>query len=122
MTRTTTLFGALFIVIGLVGYFITDMVSATALIPVYFGLILIILARVAERKEHLRKHIMHAVVLIVLLGLFGSASGLFKLVGSFFGGELERPVAIYAQATYALASIVFIVLAVRSFIDARRAK
>lgn len=122
MTKTTTTFGTIFIFIGLAGWFLTDRVSGTALIPTYFGLVMVILARVAELKENLRKHIMHAVVLIVLLGFFGSASGLVKLIGSLSGGELERPMAVYAQALYAVLSAVFIVLAVRSFIDARRAK
>jgi amino acid transporter len=122
MTKTTTIFGTLFIFIGLFGWFITDMVSFTALIPTFFGLVMVVLARLAEKKEHLRKHIMHAVVLLVLVGLLGSASGLVKFVGSLFGGELERPIAIYLQALYAALSVAFIVLAVRSFIEARRAK
>lgn len=122
MTKTTTIFGTLFIFIGLFGWFITDMVSLTALIPAFFGLAMVVLARVAEKKEPLRKHIMHAVILLVLVGLLGSFSGLVKFIGSLFGGELERPIAIYLQALYAALSVAFIVLAVRSFIEARRAK
>lgn len=122
MTKTTTTFGTIFIFLGLLGWFLTDRVSMTALIPTFFGLTMVVLARIAELKENLRKHIMHAVVLIVLLGVFGSASGLVKFIGSLFGGELERPIAVYLQALYAVLSIAFIVLAVRSFIEARRAK
>lgn len=122
MTKNTTTFGTIFIFLGLLGWFLTDRVSMTALIPTFFGLTMVVLARIAELKENLRKHIMHAVVLIVLLGVFGSASGLVKFIGSLFGGELERPIAVYLQALYAVLSIVFIVLAVRSFIEARRAK
>lgn len=120
MTKTTKTFGLIFIFLGLAGYFLTDRVSGTALIPMYFGLVMVALGKLAEMKENLRKHVMHAIVLIVILGFFGSASGLVKLIGSFFGGELERPVAVYFQAAYALLSAYYIVLALKSFIDARR--
>ncbi len=120
MTKTTTLFGFLFITLGLAGWFLTGRESGTALIPTYFGLVMVLLARVAELKENLRKHVMHAVVLIVLLGFFGSVSGIVKLIGSFFGGELERPAAIYAQSIYSVLSVAYLSLAIKSFIDARK--
>lgn len=122
MTKTTTIFGTIFIALGLVFWFQTGMQAHTALIPAFFGIIVVVLARVGELKENLKKHMMHAIVTIVLLAFFGSVPGLIKLIGSFFGGELERPAAVYSQSIFAVLSATYIYLAVRSFIDARRSQ
>lgn len=120
---TTTIFcGVLLILIGIVGYgygMIGGAASPTALIPAILGLILAILGILAKAKEDLRKHIMHAAVVVGLLGFLGTASSFLK-IPALLNGTAERPAAVAAQLATALVCVFFVVLCVKSFADARR--
>lgn len=118
MAKTTIVFGLFLMVIGLVSYFATNMVSWTALIPAFFGLPLAILGWLGL-KEHLRKHAMHLAVMVGLLGFLGGA---FSFVRPILSGNEVKPVAASMQALMALTCAIFVGLCVKSFIDARRAR
>ena len=120
MAKITILFSLLYIAVGLGAFFLTGAVHKTALIPAYLGAGLLVLGLLGQ-KENLRKHMMHAALLVVLLALLGTARSLLKLP-SAFDGSAERPFAIYAQAATALLSIAFLALGIRSFIQARRSR
>jgi hypothetical protein len=120
MPKITLIFSVLYIALGLAAFFLTGAVHKTALIPAYFGIVLLVLGLLGQ-KENLRKHLMHAALLVVLLALFGTARSLLKLP-SAFDGTAERPFAIYAQAATAVLSIAFLALGIRSFIQARRSR
>lgn len=121
MVKTSFIFSALFILIGLVAWIATGMEQVTALIPAFFGILVFILALVSNLKENLRRHLMHAAMALVLLGLLGSMGGLLRLIGFVFtGAELARPAAVYAQSAFALASIGYLYTGIRSFIEARK--
>jgi uncharacterized membrane protein HdeD (DUF308 family) len=119
MARLTIIYGLLLIVLGVGSYFVTGQESRTALIPALFG-VPILLCGVVALRDHLRKHAMHGAAALALLGFLGSVPGLLKAFTLFGGGEVERPNAVIAQATMALLSLVFLVLCIRSFINARR--
>ena len=120
MPKITLYFSTLYITLGLAAFFLTGAVHKTALIPAYFGIVLLVLGLLGQ-KENLRKHVMHAALLVVLLALFGTARSLLKLP-SALDGTAERPFAIYAQAITAVLSIAYLGLGVRSFIQARRSR
>ncbi|MEX2272799.1 MAG: hypothetical protein WD690_15105 [Vicinamibacterales bacterium] len=120
MASTTIALGVTLIIVGLAGYFLTGMVSVTALIPAVFGLV-IALAGVLARDERRRKHAIHGAVLVALLGFLGSVRGLIQ-IGNVFDGSAERPAAVIAQSLMALLTLGYIVLAVRSFVAARRGR
>jgi hypothetical protein len=116
----TLALGASLIVLGVAGYVLTGAVSVTALIPAAFG-VLFVLAGLLARSDRWRMHAMHAAVLVALLGFLGSARGLLGL-GKVFDGTAVRPAAIVAQTIMALLTLGYIVVAVRSFIQARKAR
>ena len=120
MPQTTLVFAALLVGLGLAGYFGTGGESVTALIPAFFGAALAV-AGLLARRESWRMHAMHVAVLVGLLGFLGSARGLLQLP-ALLGGGAERPVAVAAQSVMAVLMAVFVVLCVRSFIAARRAR
>jgi hypothetical protein len=120
MPKITLIFSVLYIALGLAAFSLTGAIHKTALIPAYFGIVLLALGLLGQ-KESLRKHVMHAALLVVLLALLGTARSLLKLP-SAFDGTAERPFAIYAQATTAVLSIAFLALGIRSFIQARRSR
>jgi len=120
MASTTIALGVILIVVGLAGYFLTGMVSVTALIPAVFGLV-IALAGLLARDERRRKHAIHGAVVVALLGFLGTVRGLIA-IGGVFDGTAERPAAVIAQAVMALLTLGYLILAIRSFVAARRSR
>ena len=120
MSSTTLAFAFAYLLLGISGFVLTGSTHKTALIPCIFGLLLLVFGLLA-RKDNLRKHVMHAAVLIALLAFLGTARSLPHLP-ELFNGTAEKPAAIITQAINATLSLAFIFLAVRSFIRARRAR
>jgi hypothetical protein len=116
----TLALGAALIVLGVGSYVLTGGVSPTALIPAAFGALLVV-AGVLARDDRKRMHAMHAAVVIALVGFLGSARGLLG-IGKVLDGTAVRPAAIVAQTIMALLTLAYVVVAVRSFIQARRAR
>jgi membrane-bound ClpP family serine protease len=115
---TSIVFGFLLAILGLWGFFgaPTDHRSPTALIPTAVGVVLVVLGALA-RKEALRKHAMHAAAVVGLLGFFAAAGRfLFKL---FTDGDVLSTAGLSTATMTALCGV-FVVLCVKSFIDARR--
>lgn len=123
MIKPTLITAMLLILIGVGGYLLaspapgTDSVSPTALIPAIFGVLLGI-AGLLARKAALYKHAMHGAVIIGLLGLIGTAMRLPKT----FGGEEVNAIAATSQVAMVVILLVYVVLCVKSFIDARKAR
>jgi steroid 5-alpha reductase family enzyme len=120
MAPITLLFALAYILLGLGGFILTGSTHKTALIPCAFGILFVLFGLLAF-KEKLRKHVMHAAVLIALLAFLGTARALSHLP-ELFNGTAEKPASIITQSLNAGFSILYIILAVRSFIQARRAR
>lgn len=120
MSKLSISIGILLIILGVAFYILTGAASVTALIPAFFGIVFTGLGVLGVKKESMRKHVMHAALLLAILGLGGSFGGLINVFGVLGGGELERPAASYGQAIMALILIFFIISGIRSFIEARK--
>ena len=120
MAPITLLFAVTYILLGVGGFVLTGSVHKTALIPCAFGVLFVLFGLLAF-KENLRKHVMHAAVLIALLAFLGTARSLSHLP-ELFNGTAEKPAAIITQSLNAGLSLLYIILAVRSFIQVRRAR
>ena len=120
MSSTTLAFAFAYLLLGIAGFVLTGSTHKTALIPCIFGLLFLVFGLLA-RKDNLRKHVMHAAVLIALLAFLGTARSLPHLP-ELFNGTAEKPAAIITQAINATLSLAFIFLAIRSFIQARHAR
>ena len=116
MAYTTIVFGLLLTSLGLAGYLLAGGASVTALIPAFFGIVLLILGILA-RSEALRKHAMHAAAAVALIGFIGA---LMSLLRAPF--ETRSGLANFSQVTMALLTAVFVWLCIRSFRAARRAR
>lgn len=118
MPLTAIVCGILLSLIGIAGYangMMNDKASLTALIPFAFGTVLETLGVVARAKEGLRKHLMHAAVVVALVGFIMTAGRLIMKMS-----ELTMSPAVISQAATAIVCLVFVLLAVNSFIAARR--
>ena len=123
MAKVTILFGLLLIVLGVVGYVGTGWKAPTALIPMYFGIVFTILgflARSGSQKK--RMMVMHIAVTLGLLGFLGTVVSIWKFIQMEMGRPMVRPIAIEDQAVFSVMMLIYVLLCVRSFIKARRAR
>lgn len=112
--------GVILIIVGVAGYFVgmsNDKASVTALIPAFIGILLAVFGLVAQSKESLRKHMMHAAVLIALLGFIATAVRLVPRLAEFTGSAAQL-----SQLSTALVCLAFVIFAIRSFVAARAAR
>jgi hypothetical protein len=111
--------GVFLIVLGVGAYFGTGGQSVTALIPAFIGVPLAVLGFVA-RDPGRRKGAMHVAVALALVGFLGSARGVPGAIALASGEEVARPAAVVVQTAMAFLCAIFLSLAVKSFLDARR--
>jgi len=118
MPDTTRLFGLILIVLGVASYQLTGRTSLTAMIPAFFGVVLVVCAFVARANEGARKHAMHAAVAV---GLVGALAALGRGIPAALSGDPARP-AIMAQLAMGVLLLIYVALGVQSFIAARKAR
>jgi hypothetical protein len=125
MARLTILFGIVLILLGGFGYVATGAHFPKALIPSAFGIVLAILGFFAHTPETKRRMLlMHIAVTIGLLGFLGTVKGgiIDYLLMTINGQQFPHPAAVEEKAAMCVLLLVFVVLCVRSFIAARRAR
>ena len=120
MTQTTRVVGMILAVLGIASYVGTGRTSMTALIPAFFGAVLLVLAFVAARGEAARRHAMHVAMVVALVGIAGTAS---RLLPGLATGTLDfgRP-AVLAQIVTVVLLAWYLGQGIKSFRDARRAR
>ena len=101
------------IILGTWGYFASDNPSFTALIPVVFGVILIMLTN-GIRKEN--KVIAHLAVILTLLIFIGLIK---PITGALAREDMSAVIRVIAMMT---TSIIAMILFIKSFRDARKAR
>jgi hypothetical protein len=121
--RTALGFGIVLILVG-VGFYFGTRTSAgfgswTALIPSIIGF-LIAICGILGNNELRRKHALHAAAAIALLGFLACADGVIKSLSLLSGAIIKNPEAQYEKALTAFICATFVVLCIRSFMDARR--
>lgn len=116
------LFGFILAVLGVAGFVYSGNASYTALIPSVFGIILYICGRIGMAAPHLRKHVMHVAALVSLIGILGVVPRFVGKLPALLSGQPVEPsaTAVILQVITAVLLIAFLVLCVRSFIQARK--
>ena len=116
MPKVSIVFGFLLSALGLYGYFGMGRVSITALIPLFIGVPVIILGLLAFNEKRI-KDSMHAASVLVLLGLIGSV---YRFLQKVIMGNLDGSSMILIIMS--VLCIIFLILAINSFIEARKAR
>jgi hypothetical protein len=123
MAKTTISFGVILILLGIFGFVATGSHAPTALIPAFFGLILGILGFLASTEDAKKRMLfMHIAVTLGLLGFLGTAKSIYDYIQMLGGKQFPHPVAVEEKAAMAGLMLIFVILCVRSFIAARRAR
>ena len=122
MAKITLLFAVLLIVLGLAGYIGTGSQHPTALIPAWFGLALGISGLLAmSPSEARRKLFMHINVTIGAVGFLGALIEAIRGYGAARSAGVDPDmIALGSKLTMAGLMLFYVLLCVRSFIDARR--
>jgi hypothetical protein len=121
MAKATIGFGILLIAVGSWGFYATGSQHPTALIPLYFGLVLFWSGVLAIKPER-RALWMHIAVTVGLLGFVGTFPAVIDEVRMLRGTVFPHPIAVEEKAEMSLICLVFVLLCVRSFIAARRGR
>jgi uncharacterized membrane protein len=119
MTRWTLIYAGALLLLGLGAYFGTGAQSVTALIPAFLG-IPVLLCGLVALKTGRPKMPAHIALVFALLGVVGGAMGLPHLPALLSGGEVARPTATLTQSLLFILSVAYLILGIRSFIQARR--
>lgn len=120
MAKVSIVFAVLLIALGLGSYFGTGSQHPTALIPTWFGLALGLFGLLAMSPDPGRRKLyMHINVTIGLLGFLGAAG---RAIYAITSGHSPDQVAVTAQLLMAGLLLIYVILCIRSFIAARRAR
>jgi hypothetical protein len=123
MAKTTICLGAVLILLGIFGFTATGRHYPTALIPAAVGLILGALGFLALTEDGKKRMLyMHIAVTVGLLGFLGTAWSIVNYAEMLHGRQFPHPIAVQEKAAMALILLFFVLLCVRSFIAARRAR
>jgi hypothetical protein len=123
MAKVTIFFGVLLILLGVAGYYGTGHVHPTALIPAGFGLLLAIFGFLANTEDTRKRMLfMHIAVTLGLLGFLATATAIFSWIQLMQGKMFPYPAAVESKAAMSVLCLAFVLLCVRSFIAARRAR
>lgn len=115
-------FGVLLIFLGVTAFILLGHHPHT-LIPAGFGLLLVIFGALANTPVAKRRMLfMHIAVTVGLLGFLGTIPGIIGVVRMASGHAIERPDAAKVQAMMGTLCLIYVLLCVRSFISARRAR
>lgn len=122
MARYALIFGILLIALGLVAYQLAEASSKTALIPSYVGAVFVVLAAIAKIGPGVNKHVMHVAALLGLLGTVGGLGMGVPNIIKYFGGNKDVWLKALTQGGMGILCAIFLVLCIRSFIAARKAR
>jgi hypothetical protein len=132
MPRLAIIFGLLLSALSAVAYLQPELLGSvpvpkegepppsriTALIPALFGVALILCGFIGSASPDMRKHAMHVAAVVSLLGIVGALFRPISLAAK--GQELNFAAApLRATIIMAILSLIFLILCVRSFVQAR---
>ena len=127
MAWPTIIFGSVLVMLGATSYVngkpseTTGVVSPTSLIPAGFGVVLVLCGLLAF-SEKLRKHAMHAAAMVGLLGALGGLVPAIRQASKPDVAFDPNAPAVRSGLLMTIVCTVFVVMCVKSFIDARRLK
>ncbi len=121
MAAITFALSALLIATGVIGFVATGSHAPTALIPAACGLLFLVFGVLARSPDPKRRMLwMHIAVVAALLLFVGTLKADLDVIRLAKGAALPRPAAIEEKAAMSLFCLLYVLLAVRSFINARR--
>lgn len=121
MSKITIAVGLILVAVGVIFFATADVPEGksrvTALIPAFVGLPVALLGCLGCCKPGARKHAAHVAVILTLLGTLGGIGMGFKNMGTE-----GKETAVMAQFIMGVVCLVHVILSVKSFIAAKKAR
>lgn len=123
MPLLAIIFGLILDILGIAGFIATGAKSMTALIPAVIGTLIFLCGILAKVLPDWRKHVMHVAVLLGLLGTVAAFMRSLPKLPALLAGQEVQPsaIAVWLQFSFGAICLIFLVLCIRSFINARKA-
>ena len=124
MAKVTLVFALLLIALGVIGFAGTGSQHYTALIPAWIGIVIGLCGALALGSNPKRRMIaMHISVTVALLGFLGTVSELIRgTLHAHALGTAPNANATGSKIALAVLLLIYVLLCVRSFIAARKAR
>jgi fucose 4-O-acetylase-like acetyltransferase len=121
LAKITVFIGVCLAVLGAGSFVGTGSQHPTALIPLWFGLVLAVCGVLAKTENAKRRMLwMHVAVTVALIGMLGAGARVVAgCVGKMNGHPVDA-IALACQSLMTLVCAVFVAYCVRSFMAARR--
>ena len=123
MAKVTIGLGVLLCLIAFAGFIASGSSHPTALIPAAVGILFLVFGLLANSAESRKRMLwMHVAVTVALLCFLGTIKADVDVVRMAHGFTAEHPIAVEEKAAMSLLCLLFVLLCIRSFITARRAR
>ena len=123
MEKLTIGFGIILMVLGEWGFVKTGSLHPTALIPTWAGFLFVLFGALAHSQELKRKKLwMHAAASVGMLLFFGTLPSIVDEIMMLRGKQFPYPIAVEEKAATSVLCLIFMVLCIRSFMAARKAR
>ena len=121
MAKLTIVFGILLVLVGVAAFVATGHNHPTSLIPAGAGLLFVLFGALANSPDAKRRMLwMHIAVTVALLLFLGTIPADVDVLRLAKGVEFPHPIAVLEKSAMSLLCLLFVLLCVRSFINARR--
>ena len=97
MPTLAIIFGLILEALGTGSYFLSETKSVTALIPAFFGTLILLSGIIGAMFHKARMHVMHLAALVGLIGTLGGLGMGLPKVSALLAGTAERPTAVIMQ-------------------------
>ena len=114
ISRAVWTYAISLILLGVIGYFVTGSQSVTALIPAFFGIVVLLILLIFGRFTK-PKITLWILIVFSLIGFIATVKGVPKVFELLQGNDIQRPAAVISQTIMTGLSIVTsIVLIIKS--------
>lgn len=111
--------GIALVAVGVGAYALSDFVSATALIPAFFGVLITVLSVVGYQQIGRQRTAAYGIGLLAVLGVLGSTRGIPDIIALLTGGTIESTVAAVSQGAMIAICLVLLAVVIQVIRDAR---
>ena len=121
MAKLTIALGILLLLLAVAGFIATGSSHPTALIPAGVGVLFCLFGALAASPEPRKRMLwMHISVTVALLMFLGTVAADMDVIRLSRGVAFPHPIAIEEKAATSLLCLLYVLLSIRSFIEARR--
>ena len=108
INKATWMYLISLIILGIVGYILTGMQSITAMIPTFFGLVILCVLIVTKRFKKF-SILIWTLIVLGAVGFIATVNGIPKVITLISGETISRPSAVISQSIMAVISLIYAV-------------